>query len=136
MWISHLLHGTPTKVMGGKGSRRMSDKGTEQGTVRKRRFLSAEKKYQIIEEVRAQPSKSGEILRREGLYRSDIVRFENAAREGAIIALKQMTPGRKKVREVAIEDYEKLKSELEQKEKALADLTVDFMVLKKKTNGM
>ena len=113
----------------------MSDKGTEQGAVRKRRSLSAEKKYQIIEEVRAQPSKSGEILRREGLYRSDIVRFENAAREGAITALKLMTPGRKKVREVAIEDYEKLKSELEQKEKALADLTVDYMVLKKKTNG-
>ena len=135
MWISHLLHGTPPKATGGKGNRRMSDKGTEQGAVRKRRSLSAEKKYQIIEEVRAQPSKSGEVLRREGLYRSDIVRFENAAREGAITALKQMTPGRKKVREVAIEDYEKLKSELEQKEKALADLTVDYMVLKKKTNG-
>ncbi len=59
----------------------------------------------------------------------------NAAREGALKALKQMVPGKIKVREVAIEDYEKLKSELEQKEKALADLTVDFMVLKKKTNG-
>lgn len=114
----------------------MADKAIEQGAKRKRRFLSAEKKYQIIEEVRAQPGKSGEILRREGLYRSDIMRFENTAREGAIKALKQMTPGKTKVREVAIEDYEKLKNELEQKEKALADLAVDFMVLKKKTNGV
>ena len=133
MWISHLLCATLPK--GEKGNRRMSDKGNEQGAVRKRRFLSAEKKYQILEELRAQPGKSGEVLRREGLYRSDIMRFENAAREGALKALKQMVPGKIKVREVAIEDYEKLKSELEQKEKALADLTVDYMVLKKKTNG-
>lgn len=114
----------------------MADKRIEQGVVRKRRFLSAEKKYKILEEIRSQPVKTVEILRREGLYRSDLMRFENTAREGAIKALKQMTPGKAKVREVAIEDYEKLKGELEQKEKALADLAVDFMVLKKKTNGV
>jgi transposase len=102
---------------------------------KKRRKLSAEKKYQILEEVKTNPGKMAEILRREGLYRSDLIRFRNAAKDGAIKSLKEMTPGRKKVKEVPLEDYEKLRKELEQKEKALADLSVDFMIFKKKVNG-
>ncbi|MBN2531521.1 MAG: hypothetical protein JXB88_01450, partial [Spirochaetales bacterium] len=37
--------------------------------------------------------------------------------------------------EVPFEEYEILKKELEQKEKALADLSVDFMLLKKRRMG-
>lgn len=113
----------------------MSINENEQRTRRKRRILSAEKKYQILEEIKANPGKQAEILRREGLYRSDISRFENIAKTGAIKALKEITPGRKKIKEVPFEEYDILKKELEQKEKALADLSVDFMILKKKTNG-
>jgi len=39
------------------------------------------------------------------------------------------------VRNNTLEEYEKLKAELARKEKALADLTVEHMVLKKKVNG-
>lgn len=114
----------------------MSNIENEKKPRRKRRKLSAEKKYQILEEIKANPGKVAEILRREGLYRSDITRFENTAKTGAIKALKEMAPGRKKVKEPPLEEYEILKKELEQKEKALADLSVDFMILKKKVNGV
>jgi len=103
--------------------------------VRKRRKLSAEKKYQILEEIKANPEKKGEILRREGLYSSDLLRYEESAREGAIKELKNSVPGRKKTKEVPIEEYERIKAELDRKEKALADLTVEHMILKKKVNG-
>jgi transposase-like protein len=101
---------------------------------RKKRKFSAEKKYQIIEEVKSNPVKKGEILRREGLYRSDLIRFENIAREGAIKALSRSIAGKRKVYEISMEEYERIKIELEQKEKALADLSVEFMILKKKVN--
>ncbi|MCK5319615.1 MAG: hypothetical protein KAJ55_17010 [Anaerolineales bacterium] len=113
----------------------MSDLENKQHPVRKRRMLSAEKKYQILEEIKANPEKKGEILRREGLYSSDLLRYEEAAREGAIKELKNSVPGRKKTKEVPIEEYERIKAELERKEKALADLTVEHMILKKKVNG-
>jgi len=103
--------------------------------VRKRRKLSAEKKYQILEEIKVNPEKKGEILRREGLYSSDLLRYENAAKEGAIKELRTLVPGKKRIREVPLEEHEKVKAELAIKEKALADLTVEHMILKKKVNG-
>ncbi len=113
----------------------MSDLENTQHPVRKRRMLSAEKKYQILEEIKAHPDKKGEILRREGLYGSDLLRYENVAKEGAIKELRTLVPGKKRIREVPLEEYEKVKAELARKEKALADLTVEHMVLKKKVNG-
>ena len=113
----------------------MSDLLQTTKPVRKRRKLSAEKKYQILEEIKANPEKKGEILRREGLYSSDLMRYENAAKEGAIKELRILVPGKKRIREVPLEEHEKVKAELAIKEKALADLTVEHMILKKKVNG-
>ena len=62
----------------------MSDLSKTPQPVRKRRNLSAEKKYQILVEIKANPEKKGEILRCEGLYSSDLLRYENAAKEGTI----------------------------------------------------
>jgi len=108
-----------------------------QKPARKRRKLAAEKKYAIIEEVKRNSSSKSEILRREGLYSSDLQRFEDVAREGAIKALEQSHPGRKKKysAEATPEAYEALKSELARKEKALAELATEFTILKKKVNG-
>ena len=102
---------------------------------RKRRHLSGEKKYLVLEEVKAHPERKGEILRREGLFQADLKRIENAVKEAGIKALGQMRPGRKCVQEVPAEQYESLKREYEKQEKALAALTVEFMALKKKVNG-
>jgi len=60
---------------------------------------------------------------------------EKTAEYSIMKALKEMTPGKKKNSEVPAEEHEKLKKELEQKEKALADMSVEFLILKKKTDG-
>lgn len=103
---------------------------------RKRRKLSGEKKYTIVEEFKQSSGNKSEILRREGLYGADIKRFEEIAKQGAIKALNESRPGRrKKDMDVSLEEHERLKRDLERKEKALAELSVEFTILKKKVNG-
>lgn len=102
---------------------------------RKRKYLTGEKKYQILEELKRNPGKKAEILRREGLYTQDIQRYESIVREHGIKGLSQMRPGKKKIREVPIEQYEAMERAHTEKEKALASLTVEFLALKKKVNG-
>jgi hypothetical protein len=53
------------------------ENGQQQNTPRKRRS----------------PGKQGEILRREGLYRNDIQRYDEIVRETGIKALSQPPPG-------------------------------------------
>lgn len=108
-----------------------------QKPVRKRRKLAAEKKYAIVEEVKRNDSTKAEILRREGLYSADLQRFEEIARGAAIKALGQSHPGRKRkyADEATPEAYEALKRELSRKEKALAELAIEFTILKKKVDG-
>ena len=108
-----------------------------QQSVRKRRILPAEKKYAILEEIRQNSGAKSEIMRREGLYSTDVQRYEELAREGAIKALGLSRPGRKKRHEqdVSYEAHETLKRELDRKEKALAELAIEFTILKKKVNG-
>jgi hypothetical protein len=111
------------------------ESGQQQQAPRKRRNLSGEKKYQVLEELKRSPGKQGEILRREGLYRNEIQRYDEIVREAGIKALSQMRPGKKRLREVPLEQYESLKRDHEVQEKTLAALTVEFMALKKKVNG-
>ena len=113
----------------------MSEKETEKRTTNrgKRRKLSAEKKYQIFLEAQRGDRPIGEILRREGLYSSDLVRIRQQVKDGAMDHL-SARPGRKR-RTVSADEYEALKRELEEKERALADLSVELTVLRKKTNG-
>ena len=100
---------------------------------RKRRRLSVEKKYQIFLEAQRGDAPVGEVLRREGLYSSDLSRIREQVREGALERLAAV-PGRKK-KMVALEEYEALKKELSEKEHAMADLSVELAILRKKTNG-
>ncbi|OGJ87985.1 MAG: hypothetical protein A2268_05165 [Candidatus Raymondbacteria bacterium RifOxyA12_full_50_37] len=111
------------------------ESGQQQDGIRKRKHLSGEQRYQILEEVKRSPGKKGEILRREGLYTNDVQRYAEVAREASIRALSQMRPGKKKIREVPLEVFEAMKREHDKKEKALAEFTVEFMALKKKVNG-
>jgi len=106
-----------------------------QQAPRKRRHLSGEKKYLVLQEVKINPGKKGEILRREGLFQNDIRRYDDIAKMASIKALGQMKPGKKRQLEVPIEQYESLMREHSIQEKTLAALTVEFMALKKKVNG-
>jgi transposase-like protein len=100
---------------------------------KKRRFLSAEKKFQIFLESHSGNVPVGEILRREGIYSTDLARIRQKVKEGALERLTGR-PGPKR-KAVPRENYEALKRELEQKERALAEQAVELAILRKKTNG-
>lgn len=99
----------------------------------KRRYLPAEKKYQLFIEAERGGQPLGELLRREGLYSSDLARIREQVKEGALERLRAR-PGLK-TPTVSVEEYTALKQELEAKERAMADLSVELAILRKKTNG-
>jgi len=100
---------------------------------KQRRHLSPEKKFQIYLEAQAGKTPVGEILRREGLYATDLTRIREKVKEGALSSLADR-PGAKK-KTVAQEEYLSLKKELEEKERALAELALELAIVRKKTNG-
>ena len=114
-----------------KGSTMSSKTNKEKSS--KRRFLSPEKKFQIFLETQRGDKPAGEILRREGLYSSDLTRIRQQVQEGAIDRL-STKPGKRRSL-ISSDEYERLKRELEEKERALADLSVELAILRKKTNG-
>ena len=100
---------------------------------KKRRYLSAEKKFQIYLEAQNGDKPVGELLRREGLFSTDLARIRQQVKEGALQRL-SAKPGRQQS-PVSTEAYEAIKLELQNKERALADLSVELAILRKKTNG-
>jgi len=100
---------------------------------KKRRLLSPEKKFQIFLESHTGKTPVGELLRREGIYSTDLVRIRQKVREGALERLADRPGARRKT--VAYEDYEALRRDLEDKERALAEQAVELAILRKKTNG-
>jgi len=100
---------------------------------KRRRFLSPEKKFQIYLESQSGKTQVGEIIRREGIYSTDLARIREKVKEGALERLADR-PGAKR-KTVPQEDYEALKRELEEKERALAEQAVELAILRKKTNG-
>ena len=107
--------------------------GPQKTTTKKRRFLSAEKKFQIYLEAQSSDKPIGELLRREGLFSTDLARIRQHVKEGALQRL-GAKPGKKRDL-VDTEDYQAIKRELQDKERALADLAVELAILRKKNNG-
>jgi len=110
-----------------------TSEGPNQSPAKQRRFLSAEKKFQLYLEAQDHDQPVGEFLRREGLYSTDLARIRQQVKEGALQRL-SAKPGRKQ-NLVSTEAYEALKRELQEKERILADLSVELAILRKKTNG-
>ena len=104
-----------------------------QSPDKKRRYLTAEKKFQIYLEAQDGSKPVGELLRREGLFSTDLARIRQQVKEGALQRL-SAKPGRQQS-QVSTEAYEAIKLELQNKERALADLSVELAILRKKTNG-
>src|SRR5664280_3599031 len=110
-----------------------SSDGPHKSPEKKRRLLTAEKKFQIYLEAQAGDKPVGELLRREGLFSTDLARIRQQVKEGALQRL-SAKPGRQQS-QVSTEAYEAIKLELQNKERALADLSVELAILRKKTNG-
>ncbi len=105
--------------------------GAGNGKKQKRK-LSAEEKWEIYQGCEKPGAQIGEILRKHRLYSSDLQNIRRDVKEGALDRLRISKPGRKKVTSVPVEDFEQVKKELAEKEKALAELSVIFTALKKK----
>ncbi len=102
-------------------------------STKKRRFLTAEKKFAIYLEAQTNDKPIGELLRREGLFSTDLARIRQQVKEGALQRL-SAKPGKKQGL-VDTETYEAIKRELQDKERAMADQAVELAILRKKTNG-
>jgi len=100
---------------------------------KKRRFLSAEKKFQLFLETQRAETPVGEVLRREGLYSTDLARIQRMVKEGALERLAARPGPAKKT--VCQQDYDALKQELQEKERVIAEMAVELAILRKKTNG-
>ena len=109
------------------------DQGNRPKAKKKRRLLSPEKKFQIFLDSHSGKRPVGELFRREGIYSTDLARVREKVKEGALDRLADR-PGAKR-KTVALEEYEALKRELEEKERALAEQAVELAILRKKTNG-
>ncbi len=107
--------------------------GVSNGNKQKRR-LSAEEKWEIYQECEKPGVQIGEVLRKRGMYSSDLQNIRRDVKEGALDRLRMSKPGRRKVTNVPIKEHEQLRKELAEKEKALAELSVIFTTLKKKVN--
>jgi transposase-like protein len=101
---------------------------------KRKRRLTAEEKWRIYQECQQPGAKIGEILRKHGMYSSDLQTIKKAVQEGALERLRQSRPGRKKEETVPVAEIEQLRTELAAKEKALAEMSVLFTTLKKKVN--
>lgn len=106
-----------------------------QPSSKRRRNLTAEKKFDLFLESCRSPGRVGEILRREGLYHTDLVRIRSVVEEGALAALRSVRPGKKRKPSVPADIHEALLREKEQVEKALASLAMENQALKKAWSG-
>lgn len=99
---------------------------------RKSRRLTARRKFEIYLETKKEGAKIGEILRREGIHLNDLRAIEEQVERGAIGALKMKGPGRGVRKKIDPIEYDHLKRELQEKEKAMSDLLVEHSLLKKR----
>lgn len=97
----------------------------------RRKRLTAKRKLEIYLEARQPGAKIGEILRREGIHLSDLREIEELVERGAIGALKSRGIGRGIRKKIDPMEYELVKEELREKEKALSDVLVELTLLKK-----
>ena len=102
-------------------------------TPRTRKKLTAQEKWQIFLETSAKDAPVGEILRRHGLYSSDITKIRKQVESGALQELGRKKYSRKPT-SVPQEEHEKIKTELAAKEKALAQMGEEYLLLKKRTD--
>jgi hypothetical protein len=100
-----------------------------------RRLITAEKKFDLFVESCRSPGRIGEMLRREGLYHTDLARIRAAVEEGALAALRSVRPGKKQKPSVPAEVHEALLREKEEVERALASLAMENQALKKAWRG-
>ena len=100
---------------------------------KKRKKMRAQEKWQIFLETSVKGAQVGEILRRHGLYSSDLTKIRNQVESAALKELGRRKYS-KKPQDVPYQDYERIKVELAAKEKALAQMSEEYLLLKKRVD--
>lgn len=95
--------------------------------------LSPEEKWRIYQEASMPGAQVGEILRKNGMYPAELAKIRQRVEKAAKEELGR-NKYRKRPLKVDYDEYEKLKSELAAKEKALAEMSQEYLILKKKVN--
>ena len=103
------------------------------GIRRRRKKLTAREKWQIYQETNTKNAPIGEILRRHGLYSAELTKIRKQVEEAALKELGRRRYSRKP-ETVSYEEHARLKEELAKKEKALAQMGEEYLILKKKTD--
>ena len=98
-----------------------------------RKKYNTEEKWRIFIETSVPEAPIGEILRRYGLYPGELVKIRQQVEKGAKEELGR-NKYRKKPLHVDYDEYQKLKEELAAKEKALAEMGQEYLLVKKKVN--
>ena len=105
----------------------------KEDSVRKRRQLSPEEKYQIfIEATMAKGKGNGsitEVVRRWGIHATDLTRIRKAVEEGAISTFRARKSRKPKI-EYA--EHQRLKAEKERLEATVLEQAAELALLKKK----
>jgi transposase-like protein len=102
------------------------------GGRKRRKRLTAEKKFDIFLETTKADTAIGEVLRREGIYPSDLSRYRALIKEGALESLKSS------IKRGPSEEERKilqLEEELRKRDEVIAQLSMERMILAKKVNG-
>jgi transposase len=97
--------------------------------TRKRRKLSAEEKYQIFLEASRGDVPVAAVLRKWGIYSSDLARIRAQVRKGALEALARGNGKAKEDPRIG-----QLKTEKARVEEALKELAIDNTLLRKKVD--
>ena len=95
--------------------------------------LSVEEKWQVYQETTVPGAPVGEILRKYGMYPAELTKIRKQVEEGAKKELGRNKYLKKRV-DVSYGEHEKLKMELAGKEKALAEMGQEYLLIKKKVN--
>jgi hypothetical protein len=98
--------------------------------------LTARRKFEVFLATRGDGARVGEILRRHALTLDDLRAIEAAVEDGAVAALKVRAGHRLLGQGITAEMYETLADELRAKEKAFADLMVEYTLLKKSQDSV
>ncbi len=96
-----------------------------------RKRLTARRKFELYLEAKRNEANVGEILRRYGVHLNDLRRIETAVEQAAVKALKGRHNGGSTTEPISAADYAALVQELARKEKVLAELAVEYTLLKK-----
>jgi hypothetical protein len=95
--------------------------------------LTAKRKFEVYLATREKDAPIGEILRKYGMHLSELKEIEHIVESTAIEALKVRNKHRLNDT-VSSSEYHAVLTELQRKEKALAEMTVEYTLLKKNDN--